>query len=259
MTQGNLDFLAPLFEIGESLTDKGSERVGFGLGEIGASSSLAQDDVGMDGYNTSSIVMHAIGAALDHALTLQLLVTRARVVTNAAPWTLLRGVIEPSSVAVWILDDSNRKHRQERALRVWHHDLAERGKWEDDLGFVPQSPALNGRARAAQLITIANNLGLRPQALNTKFTYSDAVAYAAEAVSMPRGTGRARWRETSAFAHGRTWPLLRLSEPESAERIRGGYILTLTLSENDLKPAAEFATALLERALMDYAAAAGGE
>jgi len=88
-----------------------------------------------------------------------------------------------------------------------------------------------GRAQATQLVERAKTLGLRPNQVAARFLYSGIVAEAGEIVGWSRTEARARWREASAFAHGRTWPSLQLSELELAERIRGGYMVTLTLAE----------------------------
>ncbi|MCP2350602.1 hypothetical protein [Nonomuraea roseoviolacea] len=260
MSQANLDFLAHLFDVVESLTERADQQISFGLDEVGPTSSLAQDDVGMDGFKVSIMVMSSIGSALDHAITLRSLVTKAGEVTNAAPWTLLRGVIEPSSLAVWILDATSRVHRQERALRVWRHDMHERSNWEKDTGFVPTPPGKKATDRMKQIDEIVQRLGLRPQQVAQKLYYSHTVRDAGEAAGMPGAAARARWRECSGFAHGRNWSSMRLSQPIAATRLRDrdGAMVALTLNETHLEGVADLATTLLNKALSDYADAANG-
>lgn len=258
MGQADLSYLAQLFTIADSLTSEDDqEQLSFGLGEIAPDSSLAKDDEGTNGYWVSTVVTHSIGAALDHVITLRMLVKQGGSVTIAAPWTILRGVVEPAALAVWTLNGRMRQQRQERALRVWHHDMTERGKWEDDTGYkITSSRAKHGKARAVQMVEIAKSLGLRPNQVSAQLNYGDVVAEAGEVVGWDRKLARARWRESSGFAHGRTWPLLRLSEFEAAERIRGGVALTVTLAEDHHRELARLATDLVERAIDDYARAA---
>ncbi|SFK92947.1 hypothetical protein SAMN05216275_14183 [Streptosporangium canum] len=253
-----MQFLSELFEIAESLTEHTEQQISFGLDEVGPTSSLAQDDVGMGGYKVSSLVTSSIGAAVDHVIALRSLVMKAGEVTNAAPWTLLRGVIEPSSLAVWILDDPNRAHRRERTLRVWRHDMTERSYWERTTGHVPSPPGQKATDRIKQIDGIAKELGLRMQQVTERFRYSHTVRAAGTAVNMPEAL--ARWQECSGFAHGRTWAAVRFSQPVSAARMRDpdSVMLGLALNETLLEQAADLATALLNKALGDYADAANG-
>ncbi|MFG1946144.1 hypothetical protein [Nonomuraea sp. NPDC048826] len=260
MAKGNMQFLRELFEVAESLTDRSGQQIGFGLDEVGPTSPLTQDDVGMEGYKVSTVVTNSIMAAVDHVLTLRSLVTGAREITNAAPWTLLRGVIEPSSVAVWILDEPDRAQRRERALRVWRHDMKERSKWEKDAGVVPPPPGKKATERMKDIEEIAKRLGLRPQQVVQDLHYSTTVRDAGQAVGLSGTEALVRWRECSGFAHGRTWASVKLSQPVSATRLRDrdGVMVALTLSETDLERVASLATILLNKALSDYAEAANG-
>lgn len=118
----------PLFELAGSLVDEDEANVSFGLAEAHADSSMARDDEGTDGYWPSIIVFQSIGSALDHVIALRHLVMGSGVVTNAAPWTIVPGVVEPAALTVWILNGSRRERRQELALRVWHSDMDELGE-----------------------------------------------------------------------------------------------------------------------------------
>lgn len=253
------EFLAEVFDVAESLTDRTGDQISFGLGEIGPTSSLAQDDAGMGSYTVSSVVNSSIGAALDHVIAL-LSIFKASEITAAAPWTLLRGVIEPSSIAVWILNDTNRAHRRERALRVCRNDMHERSKWENDTGDFPTPPGKPATARMAEIDRLATSLILRPQQVAATLRYSTTVRDAGTAIGMSGAEALARWRECSGFAHGRTWPKMKLSQPVSAARMRdpNWVMLALTLDETYLKPVADLATQLLNKALSDYAEAADG-
>lgn len=253
-----MTYLVPLFELARGLlSDDGNPEsvASFGLDEAAPTSRLARDDEGTQGYWVSTLAAESIGAALDHALTLSVLVERGQVVTTSAPWTLARGVVEPAATAVWVLSGSNRAERRERALRVWHHDMEERGKWERDLGE-PPAGGRSGAARATQIIKLAGWLGLRERQVAASFNLGDTVAEAGTLIGWDRKTAFARWREGSAFAHGRFWPMLHLTTPEAAERIRGGFGVLMGLAEDRHQELAQLATGLLERAVDDYTAAA---
>lgn len=87
----------------------------------------------------------------------------------------------------------------------------------------------------------------------TQFRYSKVVADAGEAAGWDRNEALARWREASAFAHGRTWPLLRLSEAQDGEPIPGGFTMRVTLDEAKLGKVAALTTDILHAAIDSYA------
>src|SRR5690242_17587431 len=109
----DMGYLVPLFKTAEGLTSDydDPEKVSFGLGYPARDSPLATDDRTLQGYKVSTVVINSVGAALDHIIALQFLVTKGRVVTNAAPWTLLRGAVEPLALAIWVLDGGSRLMR----------------------------------------------------------------------------------------------------------------------------------------------------
>lgn len=254
MTQAELSFLIPLIELASSLADtEDVERPSMGLGEIAPDSALARDDEGLSGLWVSMVVNNSIAATLDHVVTLRDIVIRdAGTVTLNAPWTLLRAAVEASAVGVWVMESDERKTRRARALRVWHYDFSQRQKWEDDTKRTPPEGGKSGAARANEVLALATGLGIRPTQVTTQLNYADAVADAGAVIGWSRTEARARWREASGFAHGRTWPLLTLANPSDAQVIRGGVGVHLTLDENRLRPLAELTHDLLHWALVRY-------
>jgi hypothetical protein len=136
--------------------------------------------------------------------------------------------------------------------------MDERGKWEKDLGRTP-AQGKSGSARATEIVNLATSLRLRENQVSAKFNYGDTVADAATVIGWNRKTALARWREGSGFAHGRYWPVLHLTTPESAERMRGGCGMALAFAEDHHQELARLATGLLERAVDDYAVSAAPE
>lgn len=254
MPRADLSYLVPLFDIASSLLgDPRAELPAFGLGDVEVGSSLEKDDRPMQGYLVSHVVRQAIGAAVDHAITLRD-VCASGAITNAAPWTLLRGVLEPAALAVWVMAPDKRSHRQERALRVWHTDMHERATWESKTGGrPPRSTARSGLDRAAAIRSIGEHAGLRPTQIATRLNYADVVGDSAAHIGRRREAGEALWRECSGFAHGRTWPLLTRSTPAAVNKTRDGFELALTFAEEHHREAAALTTALLESALDTFA------
>lgn len=244
----------PLFDLASSLTDDDDvENPAIGLGEIDPDSQLARDDRDLDGYWVSSLINTSVTAAVDHVATLKMLVLReSAVITASAPWTLLRAAVEAAGVGLWVAESDLRKTRRTRALRVWHYDYSERGKWEGDTGYQPSGKAKTGAARAKEVLELAANLDIKATQVSTDIAYVDCVATAAASVGWDRAAAKARWREASAFAHGRFWPQLSLTVPQGASRIPGGYGMQLALNEDRLAPLASLAHDLLSGAVLRF-------
>ena len=255
MTQAELSYLLPLFDLASSLVDEDDvEHMEMGLGEIAPDSLMAGDDRDLTGYWVSMVVTNGVTACLDHVVTLRDIVTRERgTITLNAPWTLLRAAVESAAMAVWVMESGQRATRRSRALRLWHYDFGQRQLWENDTGRVPPPKGKSGKDRAKEVLTLATNLGIKPTQVSTEINYADIVGHGAVAVGLDRTEARARWREASAFAHGRSWPLLALTSPTAAQEIQGGFGLSLTLNEDLLRPLADLAHDLLNGALTRYA------
>lgn len=254
MSIAELGFLGPLFDLAGSLADSNDvEDMSMGLGEIAPDSMLRGDDRDLDGMWVSMVVNNSILSSLDHVITLRDLVTRDQgTITVGAPWTLLRAAVESSALALWVMHPDLRKTRRARALRVWHHDYSERQKWESDTGRMPTGTAKSGKTRAVAVLALAESLGIKGTQVATPVAYSDAVAAAGEVVGWTRAEARARWREASAFAHGRSWPMLALTSPRDAQLIDGGVGMHLTLDEQRLESLARLAHDLLHACLLRY-------
>jgi hypothetical protein len=254
MSKADFGFLLPLIGLAEGvLDDENPDDMSFGLGEPGADSPLARDDQGLEGHWVSLVIAHSIGAALDHVIAIRSVVQKAGEVTIASPWTLVRGVLEPASVAMWVSSPDARNMRRARALRVWNYDYSERNKWEQDREYKPTPPAKSGRDRAKMILATAKELGMKPTSVSTDLNFCDTVGDAAVSVGWRRREAQARWREASAFAHGRTWPLLNLTSPQDAELIRGGFGVYLTLSEDHLAEVVRLTFGVLSGAIKRYA------
>ena len=231
-SKADLGYMWNLIELGTGLMSDDDGYRSIGVGGPDARSPLAEDDAKLEGYWASIVVNASLTSAIDHIHALERQVVGAEFITNAALWTLTRGVLESASTALWILSASSASVRRERTLRVWHHDFVERGRWEDDIGRTPTGNAKSGSVRATQMVEIAKRLGLRPNQVTTSFGHADAVMESARFVGLDAKAARARWREASAFAHGRTWQILARSSLERAVRIDGGYEIAFTFDED---------------------------
>ena len=249
MTQGDFSHLRALFDLADSLS--GAERA-IGLGPAHDRSQLAEDDQGLAGYYLSHAAQRSIGSAADHALTLHCVI-ESGVIPVFGPWTLVRGILERAATAVWLLAPRQQVRRREHALRYWHDNAEERKKWASDSGAPPATNDVGAKLRA-----FAEELGIRPQAVNAGLNWTDVLRSAGDDTPGQSGNAAvARWRECSAFAHGMAWPSVDLVEVYAATPIPGGLELAVRLDDDRFELATSTATAALHRALDLYATAAG--
>ena len=95
-------------------------------------------------------------------------------------------------------------------------------------------------------------MGLDGAKVVTPLNHGDVVGAAGAVAGWKHKIAMARWREASAFAHGRTWPMLKFAESTNAELIRGGFALRMVLDEKHLEPLTRLTHDVLQRALVDY-------
>ena len=199
--------LAPILE-------RMMERVGTeGEFPVGAGSSLAGDDAAAAPYQVSHVIRMCLTAGTDHLHAAKTLIVDQGLVHVAAPSSLARGALETFATAFWILQPTQRNERVTRSLR-WHaknmHD-AEVAVGERDLaGHIPLKEKL------ARLDVVANKRSLDLGAIHAGYTSTTAVKCAEENLpDLPLGVVLP-WRVCSAFAHGRPWAFLGISDIDVA-------------------------------------------
>jgi hypothetical protein len=167
------------------------------------------------------------------------------IVANSPPWTLLRGVLEPASVALWVMASPERRTRRQRALRVWYDDFEQRRLWEQDVRWKPSYQGKTAEQRLATVLKVSRRLGIPDTQITTPLNYCQAVEHAGKAVGRKAQVARARWREASGFAHGRFWTMMRLSELRPTTATVDDVTMQSTLDENRLNELAVLTTQIV--------------
>lgn len=253
--------LPPQFQYLSSLVDDALAITGghtgdgvFELGDVEEGSQFQADDQRTAGYWVSMAALHSLTAAGDHALALRsLLISDA--ISNMAIWTLTRAILESASTALWIISPEEQESRLLRNFSYWRYDYDQRERWAKDhnkygIQKVSHSESLNRIETAIVALASAKKV--------PNFNYADAVSDAGKSVGYKEEFARARWREASGFAHGRTWASLNLSQPrDDATLIKGGVRFTIEFKEESHKPVAELTTRVFGKALIMYSELAG--
>jgi hypothetical protein len=177
-------------------------------------SPLAGDDKKADPFHVSHAVASAIRVAVDHAHSLQRLMTSCE---SCHPeqltfglnsyYSLLRGALENAARAVWMLAPESRSERIMRRLRlqadnVWNSDKAARA-----VGTTTPRPR---ETRLARIREIATRVGLDAQLAVKRASSIDIVHAAGAHIGGGEDAAvhtEALWRACSGAAHGDAWAL----------------------------------------------------
>jgi hypothetical protein len=245
-------FLHPLFEATRPFAGKDAIRM---MPRPSPGSSLAAEDAMLNGWWPTLHMSNALTSGVAHVEAFRRSVVDLKLVDACVPWTLLRAAQENFSLAVWLLYGETRKERLARALRVWVHDMHERSQHEKDTGHVPTGSSKTGLQRVAQMIDLADSLGIPKRDVDRRLPTSMLVAEAGDIVRPGHGAAaRGYWRVASGFAHGRAWPNLRVGELNGAEQIAGGYNLAFVMNDAHLAELASWCVDLLGAAVTRYEA-----
>jgi hypothetical protein len=224
---GNADlgFLMPLFDLASKQHDGRSIGDSF---ETHERSSLGRDDALLDGYWATTMVRTSLTAGLDQAWGLRTVV-HSGTVGNHGLWATMRAMLENFSSAACLVATPGRQERMALTLHMWQHDFIERANWEKDRGHAAGRAAAEKKRGRVEAIAAANRVTLPSRWVG----YGTLVYRAAVLIGHNHPEhARALWRVASGYAHGRFWPNLQTSTPESARPISGGLTVEMSLDES---------------------------
>ena len=175
------------------------------------------------------------------------------ILASSAPFTLLRGVLEPASVALWVLSPTDRLERQKRALRYWYDNYRHAAIWQNETRWKPPKPtSKTAQQRMDHLQKISNYLGIPGTYISTDLSYCETVVASGLAVGRKAKVASARWREASAYAHGLSWASLFLSEQEAVAADDETVTVQFTLNEFVMRGVAELTAQVLTKAMSEW-------
>lgn len=199
-------------------------------------SPLRRDDKITHPYQISHAAVGALVSAVDHMDALRTLVEEAHVVHARAPYTLLRGALENSAVAVWLLAPANRIERVTRRLR-WHWVSEKYGMEAAELIGGQQGLTLN--ERKAKIETVARSCGMTEDQVReaTKSVSFRLIVKSAgdEGRGLDGETVKLCWMAESGIAHAQSWAVLALLKRVEVRAASEGIVgLQMSASDNFL-------------------------
>jgi hypothetical protein len=176
--------------------------------QLDEGSDLARDAAATSPYYGWHIAATSLGVAVAYLDTFRFQLAGARLHIHP-PVALLRGALESSARAVWMVAPDDPRERQTRALQAWYTDLADRHWYEKRTRWQP--PRERGRRatqRQAEIRQLAIDLRLPSSVKALTRTTTSVIQAAAEGVSYPSSEAARLWSLSSGLAHGRYWPAL---------------------------------------------------
>ncbi|MGB7448813.1 MAG: hypothetical protein WA892_06755 [Ornithinimicrobium sp.] len=185
--------------------------------------SLASDDARSQPLQVSHAVQALASVADDHLMTLRALFVDANSLPTLAGASLVRGALETAAAGLWILDAETRKQRVTNCLR-WHaQDAHDAARFASTLGAGEgsESMALVEETTARAHIELPKRQALRSK---TILEGADEAMRRAELAGEGASDYLAMWQAASAFAHGRRWPMLTLSDFEDTPGLQAARL-----------------------------------
>ena len=177
-------------------------------GRVAPGSELAADDAATEPFQVHSAAWAAIIAAVDHLVCLRdsMLVPdpdapshfTARLHLHGQP-SLIRGALENSSRAVWLLGTDDRPTRVARRLR---QEWAEVGDLEKIRELIGQPSGKDISKHFEKLSALARAVGVEPSAIKQRPRYGNIVEDAADRLGADPKVAEAIWKACSSLAHG---------------------------------------------------------
>lgn len=174
-------------------------------------SPLAADDRALHPWAASHTAVQAIVSGNDHLLALAHLVAGpAGILPAYGGFTLARAALEAGAIGLWAVGPDDPLERRINVLR-WElknkHDMVEFG---GRMGRGDRDRVEDRQRATKRIYERASEMGIPSERLRERFTTTAMLTAAHIPVREPSAV--AAWSAASAFAHGRSWPILLLQQ-----------------------------------------------
>lgn len=170
----------------------------------------------------------ALAVAVEYLATFRELLAEVRAVHLHPPVGLLRGALEASGTALWLVLPEDDQLRQQRALVAWYSDMEDRAMYEDVSGWTPPRPrSRTARTHQAEVRALAPSVGMSTARDGLKRRTYQVLRDAAAGVGAKPDEAARLWALSSGFAHGRYWPALLGLDPVAGQVAPGGTVQVL--------------------------------
>ncbi len=120
---------------------------------------------------------------------------------------LLRGALETSALACWLLVPEDAKERQRRGLNAWFDDLKNRAKYERAAQWIPpNAQARTAKQRQDEVREVAVRCKLLANSVSKDIITTNLLPAVAREINADAAEVSRLWALSSGVAHGRYWP-----------------------------------------------------
>jgi hypothetical protein len=185
----------------------------------------------------SHLLGYLLHTAIDHLHALKSQLVEAKSQHTFAPFTLIRGAIEASSTALWILQDDVPLNVVRRSLTLEHMNLADQRRATRTI----DPKADYDEDRLEMLRGVLNRNGMKLHEVKDPIQITKLIQDSAKCFALPNSY--LTWQMCSAAAHGRPWArqhltLFEVHDDDGFSKTLGGQ-----LSSNELAMAISLHTA----------------
>ncbi len=187
-----------------------------------AGSDLAEDATAMEPYPGWHLAVSSRLVAIQYLDTLRAVVENVGELHLHPPVALLRGALEASGLACWLVVPSDAKERRRRGLHTWHADYDARAQYEVAAGwYPPNAQAKTARQRQQEIRSVAERCKILPNSVTTRLGTTKMLPAVAGEIGADAAEVSRLWALSSGVTHGRFWPNI-LGEFQT----RGGTVLS---------------------------------
>ena len=202
-------------------------------------SALAGDDRKADPYHVSHMAWQSLTVAVDHlhcfreSLVQEVEDKLSLTLYSYSQYSLMRGALENSARAAWLLGPSSRAVRIERRLALQASDHRASDRLRELLGATPPRPL---PVRMRQLVLLAVNAGISVDDGSTEKRLrggaqtTEIVKAAGGIIGMGGNEAQAVWSACSSLAHGDLHSTLSILDREITESDATTALLRVTSS-----------------------------
>jgi hypothetical protein len=202
--------------------------------KVNKGSPLFGDDAKTEPFHTSHAVISSISVAVDHAHALRRLTNGCETCTPTemtfllnSYYSLLRGGLENSARAIWLLEPASRQERVLRRLRLQTDNV---GNSDTAMGLLGVPRPRPRHVREQRVREVAVQAGVNPAEASKRPNNTAVMEAAGRHIGGPGCVDQAvgLWRMCSGAAHGDVWAGLSLHDREIIEQDGGVAVAKLT-------------------------------
>jgi len=163
-----------------------------------AGSDLAKDAAALNPYYPWHLAWSSRRISQAYMDTFRQLLTQVRSVHTHPPLGLLRGGLEAAALHLWLIRPDSHRERCRRGTVAWHRDLGDRAGFEAVTHWQAPAQGKPATARQAELVHVAQELGLSGKQRDLRCSTTHVITQAAEEIGVAGNEAKRLWSLSSA-------------------------------------------------------------